>query len=146
MLQGSVSVRVNSYGLDGPGIEFRCVWGVLYPSRRSLGPMQLPIQWVSVLCLVARQPGLSNFLVLSRHSYSCLIRLASHNVKEPRTRRFPQKHVSTEDTKHSVLFIISPKHSVVPRGGVLGCSNPPPPEIPNSFQNRAKLNPICENC
>ena len=29
--------------------------------------------------------------------------------------------------------------------GGLGCSTPPP-EIPKSLQNRAKLNPICENC
>ena len=34
--------------------------------------------------------------------------------------------------------------SGVPRGG-LGCSNPPP-DIPKALQNRAKLNPICENC
>ena len=27
-------------------------------------------------------------------------------------------------------------------GGVLGGSNPPPPEIPKALQNRAKLNPI----
>ena len=26
--------------------------------------------------------------------------------------------------------------------GCLGCSNPPPPEIPKALQNRAKLNPI----
>ena len=34
------------------------------------------------------------------------------------------------------------------RGG-LGCSNPPPPEIPKALQNRAKLNPIVKtvnNC
>ena len=30
--------------------------------------------------------------------------------------------------------------------GGLGCSNPPPPEIPKALQNRAKLNPICEKC
>ena len=28
------------------------------------------------------------------------------------------------------------------RGGRLGCSNSPPPEIPKAFHNRAKLNPI----
>jgi len=27
-------------------------------------------------------------------------------------------------------------------GGGLGGSNPPPPEIPKAFQNRAKINPI----
>ena len=32
--------------------------------------------------------------------------------------------------------------SGVPSGG----SNSPPPEIPKALQNRAKLNPICENC
>ena len=35
------------------------------------------------------------------------------------------------------------------RGGGLGCSNPPPPEIPEALQNRAKLNPIVKtvkNC
>ena len=32
----------------------------------------------------------------------------------------------------------------VPRGGVWGVR--PPPEIPKALQNRAKLNPICENC
>jgi len=34
-------------------------------------------------------------------------------------------------------------------GGVLGVQNPPPPEIPKAFQNRAKLNPIVKtvkNC
>jgi len=31
--------------------------------------------------------------------------------------------------------------SGVPRGGLEGF-NPPPPEIPKAFQNRAKLNPI----
>ena len=34
--------------------------------------------------------------------------------------------------------------SGVPRGG-LGVQTPPPPEILKSLQNRAKLNPICEN-
>jgi len=34
-------------------------------------------------------------------------------------------------------------------GGELGCSNPPPPEIPKTLQNRAKLNPsvkTVKNC
>ena len=34
--------------------------------------------------------------------------------------------------------------SGVPRGGV-GVFKPPP-QIPKALQNRAKLNPICENC
>ena len=34
--------------------------------------------------------------------------------------------------------------SGVPRGG-LGVFKPPPPEILKALQNRAKLNPICEN-
>ena len=33
-------------------------------------------------------------------------------------------------------------HTVAYRGGDLGCSNHPPPEIPKALQNRAKLNPI----
>ena len=37
------------------------------------------------------------------------------------------------------------KFSGVPRGGGLECSNPPPPQT-KALQNRAKLNPICENC
>ena len=35
--------------------------------------------------------------------------------------------------------------TVVYRAGGLGCQ-PPPPEIPKALHNRAKLNPICENC
>jgi len=35
--------------------------------------------------------------------------------------------------------------SGVPRGGIWGVQTPPP-EIPKALQNRAKLNPICENC
>ena len=30
--------------------------------------------------------------------------------------------------------------------GKFGVFKPPPPEIPKALQNRAKLNPICENC
>jgi len=41
-------------------------------------------------------------LVLSCHSYSCLVHLASHNVKEPWTRRFLW-HVSTENRKQRLL-------------------------------------------
>jgi len=32
----------------------------------------------------------------------------SHNVKEPRTKRCLQKHVSIEDTKHSTSQLLSP--------------------------------------
>ena len=35
--------------------------------------------------------------------------------------------------------------SGVPRG-VWGVQTLPPPEIPKALQNRAKQNPICENC
>ena len=35
--------------------------------------------------------------------------------------------------------------SGVPGWG-FGVFNPPAPEIPKAHQNRAKLNPICENC
>jgi len=39
----------TGYGLDGPGIEFR--WGRDFPhlSRPALGPIQLPVQWVTGL-------------------------------------------------------------------------------------------------
>ena len=48
----------------------------------------------------------------------------------------------------SVHFLPGHLYSGVPRGGV-GCSKPPPPEIPKVLQNRAKLNPIVktvQNC
>ena len=45
-----------------------------------------------------------------------------------------------------IVAYIQDVMTVAYRGGGLGCSNPPPPpEIPKSLQNRAKLNPICEN-
>ena len=43
-------------------------------------------------------------LVLSCHSYSCLVHLASHNVKEPWTRRCLQQQVSTENTKQCLFY------------------------------------------
>ena len=46
---GSVGI-VNRYGLDGPGIEFRCGRDFLHPSRLALGPTQPPIQWVPGSC------------------------------------------------------------------------------------------------
>jgi hypothetical protein len=43
---GSVVGLATGYGLDGPGIESR--WGRDFPylSRPTLGPTQLPVQWV----------------------------------------------------------------------------------------------------
>ena len=48
------------------------------------------------------------FLVLSCNSYSFIVHPDSHNVKKPRTKWCLQKHVSTEDTKHSSSLLSSP--------------------------------------
>jgi len=42
---------VTRYGLDGPGIAYRCGRDILLPSRPTLGLTQPSIQWV---------PGLSS--------------------------------------------------------------------------------------
>jgi hypothetical protein len=47
---GSSVGIATGYGLDGPGIEFRCGRDISHLSRPALGPTQLPVQWV---------PGLS---------------------------------------------------------------------------------------
>ena len=44
------------------------------------------------------------------------------------------------ENKASIICVVT----VAYRGG-LGCLIPPP-EISKALQNRAKLNPICENC
>ena len=48
------------------------------------------------------------FLILSCHRYSFLVHPDSHNVKEPWSKRCLQKHVSIEDTKHSISLLSSP--------------------------------------
>ena len=45
-----------------------------------------------------------SFLVLSCHSYSCLVHLASHKVKEPSTRQCLQQYVSTENKKQRLSY------------------------------------------
>jgi hypothetical protein len=41
----SVGIATH-YGLDDPGVKYRWGWDFLHPSRRVLGPTQLPIRWV----------------------------------------------------------------------------------------------------
>jgi hypothetical protein len=50
-----------------------------------------------------------------------------------------------QPNKITVTPFVLAATSGVPRGE-FGVFNPPPLEIPKAFQNRAKLNPICENC
>jgi len=49
------------------------------------------------------------FLILFWHSYFLLVHPDLHNVKEPRTKTCQQKHVSTEDTKHSISLLSHPQ-------------------------------------
>jgi len=39
----------TGYGLEGPGIEFRCGRDFPHPSKPALGPIQLLAQWVAAL-------------------------------------------------------------------------------------------------
>ena len=54
---GSVVGIVTGYGLEGSGIESR--WGRDFPhlSRRALGPIHSPVQWVPGLSRVKERPG-----------------------------------------------------------------------------------------
>ena len=48
-----------------------------------------------------------------------------------------------------IMFCYSYRLSVATEEGGLGCSNTPPPEIPNALQNSAKFNPTvktAKNC
>ena len=45
------------YGLDGPGIEFRCGRDFPHPSTPALGPTQPPVQWVPALSPGVKRPG-----------------------------------------------------------------------------------------
>jgi hypothetical protein len=50
--------RFPGYGLDGPGIEFRCVRDFPHLFRPALGPTQTPIKWVPCLFPGVKRPGL----------------------------------------------------------------------------------------
>jgi hypothetical protein len=54
---GSVVGIATSYGLDGPGIEFRCGRDFPHLSRPALGPTQPPLQWVPGLSRGKERPG-----------------------------------------------------------------------------------------
>jgi len=59
MGQDSIGSTASHYGRDSPGIEFQCLWDVLYLSRLALEPIHLPVQWLSFFCPVPRRQGLS---------------------------------------------------------------------------------------
>ena len=45
------------YGLDGPGIEFRCGRDTWHPSRTVLGPTQPPVKWTPGIFPKCRAAG-----------------------------------------------------------------------------------------
>ena len=66
--------------------------------------------------------------------------LCPHPELDPVGGRYILLNVGNPNT----VVLLTIPISGVPRGG-LGCSTPPP-KIPKTLQNCAKLNPICENC
>jgi len=46
---GSPICIATRYGMDGSGIESRCVWNIPHPSRTALKPNLPPVQWVPLL-------------------------------------------------------------------------------------------------
>ena len=54
---GSSVGIATGYGLDVPGIEFRCGRYFLHLSRPALGPTQPPVQWVPGLSRGKERPG-----------------------------------------------------------------------------------------
>jgi hypothetical protein len=54
---GSSVGIATSYGLEGPGIEYRCGRDFPQLSRPALGPTQPPVQWEPGLCWGRKRPG-----------------------------------------------------------------------------------------